>query len=148
MRPGSQTTNDDDIAFGERSQCFQDHFEQPWLKKEPLLNVSSALGEIVADSGGIKFSHSVAMASRARDEAALRAALGDDVSYDQLFFYALAHFWCGQATDVASKVMALDVHPPGEARVNGGLSNFPAFAEAFQCSGDDQMVQPNICELW
>lgn len=37
-------TNDDDIAFGERSQCFQDHFEQPWLKKEPLFNVSSALG--------------------------------------------------------------------------------------------------------
>lgn len=145
-------TASDEAAFQERSQCFQRHFEEPWLKQtEPLFNVSNGLGEIVADSGGIKCAHAAVLASREAEEATLRAALGavgDSVSYEQLFFYAYAHFWCGHATSFASKARSSDVHPSGDARVNGGLSNFLPFAKAFHCKAGDQMVQSdfgNVC---
>ena len=43
-----------------------------------------------------------------------------------------------------------DPHPVAKFRVNGPLSNLPAFREAFQCKAGDAMVREGAdrCEVW
>jgi putative endopeptidase len=43
-----------------------------------------------------------------------------------------------------------DPHPIAKFRVNGPLSNLPAFAEAFGCNAGQAMVRPKAdrCEVW
>ena len=43
-----------------------------------------------------------------------------------------------------------DPHPIAKYRVNGPLSNLPAFQQAFQCKPGDAMVRPEAdrCEVW
>ena len=43
-----------------------------------------------------------------------------------------------------------DPHPIAKYRVNGPLSNLPAFREAFQCKADAPMVRSDAerCEVW
>jgi len=57
--------------------------------------------------------------------------------------------WCGKATPQAERVLAqTDPHSPPKFRVNGPLSNFPPFAEAFQCPVGSTMHPASICEVW
>jgi endothelin-converting enzyme/putative endopeptidase len=41
-------------------------------------------------------------------------------------------------------------HPVSRFRVNGPLSNMPAFAQAFHCKPGDVMVRPanERCQIW
>jgi endothelin-converting enzyme/putative endopeptidase len=41
-------------------------------------------------------------------------------------------------------------HPIPRFRVNGPLSNLPAFAQAFHCNAGDAMVRPanERCQIW
>lgn len=39
-------------------------------------------------------------------------------------------------------------HPPIPVRINGALSNFKEFAEAFDCPIDSPMNPKDKCDMW
>lgn len=41
-----------------------------------------------------------------------------------------------------------DEHSPGRWRVNGVVSNMPAFANAYGCKRGDAMVRREPCRIW
>ena len=64
------------------------------------------------------------------------APLVDGLTPDQRFFLAYATMWRMGYTEAASRMLAnVDRHSPSQYRVNGPLSNTPAFAAAFAVAG-------------
>jgi len=70
---------------------------------------------------------------------------------EQQFFIAWDQ-WRGDETRMETQRTMLqgDPHPIAKYRVNGPLSNLPAFREAFQCKTDASMVRAegDRCEVW
>ncbi|HVI26408.1 MAG TPA: M13 family metallopeptidase [Xanthomonadaceae bacterium] len=59
------------------------------------------------------------------------------------FFAGWARLWPQQASeDVATRLAAVEVHAPGQARGNATLANLPAFGEAFSCKAGTPMQLP------
>jgi len=56
----------------------------------------------------------------------------------------------GMSPEEARRRVITDPHPLGRFRVNGPLSNMPAFAAAFQCKSGDVMVRApeKRCQIW
>ena len=70
---------------------------------------------------------------------------------DQLFFIAFGQIW-GRSMKTAAAVQRIrtDPHSPSRYRVDGTVSNIPAFAEAFKCSKKAKLNPPQEerCILW
>jgi predicted metalloendopeptidase len=132
--------------FETAAQCVDDLYAsyepQPGLK----LNGKLTLGENLADLGGIR------QAYRAYREWAKTngpEAGVEGLSGDQLFFVAFAQTWCSLITPEEERVrVTTDSHSPARFRVNGPVSNFPAFAAVFACSEGSPMRRANPCEVW
>jgi len=68
---------------------------------------------------------------------------------EQLLFVSFGQIWCSHATPEAERVLATtDSHSHPRFRVNGPLSNFPAFWNAFSCEEGTPMRPANVCEVW
>ena len=69
---------------------------------------------------------------------------------DQLFFMSFGHTWCGNIYNDSNylKFISYDVHSPGNARVNGAVSNSKIFAKTFNCPINSKMNPKDKCELW
>jgi putative endopeptidase len=70
---------------------------------------------------------------------------------EQRFFLGWAQVWAQNIRPEAARLrVQTDPHPLGRFRVNGPLSNMPAFAEAYQCKLGDAMVRPTDkrCQIW
>lgn len=124
-------------AFKERSGCIRDVFSSYSIQGKHV-NGKLTLGEDIADSGGLKFSWRAFLASGERTPAEKRT-----------FFTAFAQTWC-QVTRRKSALSSIltDTHAPAKFRVIGGLSQFPPFAEAFQCPTGSPMAPAETCKLW
>jgi len=62
---------------------------------------------------------------------------------------AFAQTWCSLATPEIERVLVkVDPHSPPRFRVNGPLSNYPKFGDAFQCKEGAPMRPANACEVW
>ncbi len=101
------------------------------------VNGNLTLGENIADLGGLSIAH----------DALLRASAGSEdpmiegLTRDQRFFYSWAAIWRAQYRPEALSVqIASDPHAPAVTRVNGPVTNHPAFAAAFGCKDTDPMV--------
>jgi hypothetical protein len=140
----------DEAGFNKRSQCFVDQFEEDWLSPWPAFNGSYAVGEIVADSGGLQFSFATAMAAASQGDNDLIQAMFDkhQVNVEQAFFYSWASHWCESTLPSVAAFNAQGVHPSSKARINGAAANFKPFADAFQCKADSRMVNPSPCKVW
>jgi putative endopeptidase len=102
---------------------------------------SLTLGENIADLGGVTLAHS---AWRRSGEDTLESSGSMMFSSEQLFFLAWAQNWRESIRPEAlQSSLDRDVHAPHRWRVNGPLSNLPAFAEAFGCTDGDSMVRPD-----
>jgi Predicted metalloendopeptidase len=72
-----------------------------------------------------------------------------DLTPDQLFFVGFAQTWCAlQTPEVERLRVATDPHSPPRFRVNGPLSNFEGFAEAFSCPVGSPMRPERTCRVW
>ena len=75
----------------------------------------------------------------------------DGLTPEQQFFIAWGQ-WRGDETrpETQRTMVQGDPHPVAKYRVNGPLSNLPAFRDAFQCKADAPMVRPPAtrCEIW
>ena len=134
--------------FETRASCIEkqygDYEVQPGMK----LNGKLTLGENIADNGGIKQAYVAYKAYEAAHPEAAQPAV-DGLTNDQLFFVAFAQTWCSLATPEIERVLVkVDPHSPPRFRVNGPLSNYPKFGDAFQCKEGAPMRPANACEVW
>ena len=112
------------------------------------VNGRLTLGENIADYGGILTGYDALQRALVRDG---RPKLIDGYTPEQRFFLGYAQSWRSQTRDAALRTrVTVDPHAPERWRVNGPLSDSPAFARAFGCKPGDLMVRsPDVVpQIW
>jgi putative endopeptidase len=140
-------TETDYKSFRQRTDCVVKQFDA--FEAEPGLHLQGKLvvGESVADLGGL----TLAYRAFQKAQAGKPNKLIDGFTPEQRFFLGWAQVWSSSIRpEEARRRVITDPHPLGRFRVNGPLSNMPAFSEAFQCKVGDAMVRPpeQRCEIW
>ncbi len=141
-------TADDFKKFKARTDCVVNQFDG--YEVEPGLHQNGKLvvGESVADLGGLAVAYAAYQKSL---QGKPRPRVIAGFTPEQRFFLGYAQIWAQNIRPEAARLrVATDSHPLGRFRVNGPLSNMPAFAEAFQCKVGDPMVRPadKRCQIW
>jgi predicted metalloendopeptidase len=141
-------TPDDFKKFNERTDCVVRQFDD--FEVEPGLHQigKRVVGESVADLGGLTVAYA---AYRKSLEGKSRPKTIEGFTPEQRFFLGWAQVWAQNIRPEAARLrVQTDPHPLGSFRVNGPLSNMPAFAEAYQCKLGDAMVRPadKRCQIW
>jgi len=97
------------------------------------------LGENIADLGGLLVAYDAfKLTTQGRGDDTI-----DGLTPDQRFFLAYAQSWREQQRPQQLRLqLQSNEHAPAKYRVNGPLSNLPAFAHAFGCRPGDAMVRP------
>ena len=141
-------TPDDYKKFTDRTNCVVQQFDsyevEPGLHQKGLLVV----GESVADLGGLTVAYAAYQKSL---QGKPRPKDINGFTSEQRFFLGWAQVWAQNIRPEAARLRtATDPHPLGRFRVNGPLSNMPAFASAFACKEGDAMVRPpeKRCQIW
>jgi len=132
-------------GYKTRAECvakLYDGFDAlPGLK----VNGHLTLGENIADLGGLKLAHTAAMANEKQHPSPEVAGF----SPEQQFFLAFAQGWCSNRREEYSRMLqTTDPHSPPQHRVNGPASQFPAFADAWQCAPGTPMAPKDRCTVW
>jgi putative endopeptidase len=141
-------TDEDFKKFNARTDCVVKQFDA--FEVEPGLNQNGKLvvGESVADLGGLTVAYAAYKKSL---EGKPRPKTIAGFTPEQRFFLGWAQVWAQNIRpEAARQRVATDSHPLGQFRINGPLSNMPAFAEAYQCKVGDAMVRPadKRCQIW
>ena len=112
------------------------------------LDGKRTIDENIADYGGVAHAY----AAMARELGARLSEPGSDgFTPAKRFFLAYAQRWCAaERPEHARDTLHNDSHAPPRFRVNGPLSNLPAFAEAFACPASAPMARADAsrCVLW
>jgi endothelin-converting enzyme/putative endopeptidase len=133
--------------FDRRAACIVDQFDGYTAVDDLKVNGKYTVGENIADLGGLKLSY----LAWQRLPGAAAGPKVEGFTPAQAFFVAFAQSWCAKERPESVRSQVLDdPHAPPQWRVNGPLSNTPAFQEAFQCPAGSRMVRPpeRRCELW
>ena len=141
-------TEEDFKKFNARTDCVVNQFND--FEVEPGLHQIGKLvvGESVADLGGLTVAYA-AYEKSLQGKPRPKTIAG--FTPEQRFFLGRAQVWAQNIRPEAARLrVATDPHPLGKFRVNGPLSNMPAFAEAYQCKVGDAMVRPpdKRCQIW
>jgi endothelin-converting enzyme/putative endopeptidase len=123
---------------------FASYFIEPGIHHNGKL----VLGESIGDLGGAKLAYLAYKKSR---EGKAPEATIDGFTPEQQFFIAWGQWRGDQIRPETQRTMVQgDPHPIAKYRVNGPLSNLPAFQAAFQCKADAPMVRQGKerCEVW
>jgi predicted metalloendopeptidase len=132
--------------FDERAECIVEQYSGYQPLEGKGLNGRLTLGENIADNGGMKQSYS-AYKKWLDDNGREPDVAG--FTNEQLFFIGGAQSWCSLITpELAEQYLVTDPHSPPKFRLNGSVTNFPAFAEAFDCPADTPMNPTERCEVW
>ena len=141
-------TPQDKEKFNARAQCVVRQFDGYFIEPNIHHNGKLVLGESIADLGGAKIAFLAYKKSR---EGKAPEPTLDGFTPEQQFFIAWGQ-WRGDETrpEAQRKMVQGDPHPIAKYRVNGPLSNLPAFKDTFQCKADAAMVRPaaDRCEVW
>ncbi|CAK9294461.1 unnamed protein product [Gordionus sp. m RMFG-2023] len=140
-------TNKSIEAFVKKAVCYIYQYSNYSINGNKL-DGRQTLRENIADNGGVAISLKALksyQARKRRDEYPFKS----DTIEDQLFFLAYAQSYCSKDTPEAlyEKIISYS-HSPGKYRVNGVLSNFKQFSEAYNCSAKSAMNPPNKCTIW
>ena len=138
-------TKDDAKGFEDRINCVRDQFATYTVVDDIHINSKLTSGEDVADLGGTLLAYLAWKEATANQ----RLAPVEGFTPDQRFFVGFAQWACESERPEQLRVKALtDPHSPGEARINGIVTNMPQFATAFQCAKTAPMVKANVCKVW
>lgn len=132
--------------FKAKTGCIVDQYGKYQSIPGVKLNGKLTLGENIADNGGIKLAYNAYKALRA---GAKTVKVADGFTEDQQFFLATGQIWCSkQHAQIARMLAQVDPHSPPHYRVDGSLSNLPAFAKAFSCKVGTPMHPKKTCAVW
>ncbi len=138
---------DDRAEFERRAQVLVDQFDEYTAVDDLHVNGRLTLGENIADLGGLKIAYDALREALAGEDAPPI----DGFNPEQRFFLSWASVWRTSYTDEYLRLIVnVDPHSPAPARVNGPLSNLPAFAAAFDLPGTAPMVRPETARahIW
>lgn len=131
-------------AFEEKAECVVEQYEQ-YKVGDLHVNGRLTLGENIADIGGLKLAWMAFEKSReGREDRKV-----EGFTEAQQFFLSYAQSWCANIREEFARMRVLtDTHSPPRYRVNGVVSNMPAFQEAFGCEDGQPMAPVDRCEVW
>jgi putative endopeptidase len=131
--------------FEVAATCVEELYAGYEVQPGQFINGKLTLGENIADLGGIRLAHRAYMSQAASDPTPPLAGFNGE----QLLFLAYAQSWCTKATPEFERTrLQTDSHSPPRFRVNGPLSQLPAFGEAFACEVGEPMRPAEVCEVW
>ncbi len=133
-------TREDAVNFKARAERMVEQFNAYVVLDSMHINGKASLGENIADLGGVLIGYDAFKKTREGQSDTLIAGL----TPDQRFFLAYAYSWLGHTRDASLAVQVMsDVHAPQFLRVNGPLSDVPAFYRAFNIKPGDPMWRPD-----
>ncbi len=133
-------------SFDSKKQCVIDQYDAYEPLPDVHLNGKLTLGENIADMGGVKMAFE---AYRAMRKDAKEKVLAGGFTEDQQYFLAVGQAWCTKIRPQMQRMyINVNPHSPARFRVDGSLSNLPAFSEAFQCKKGTKMNRENMCTVW
>jgi predicted metalloendopeptidase len=133
--------------FEERAQCIDDLYSSYEVQPGLTINGKLTLGENIADLGGVKASYNAF--KEQVGEGLRQPSAVSSLTNEQLFFVSYGQVWCAISTPEFDRLQVQsDPHSAPKYRVNGPLSNLPAFAEAFSCPQGSPMRRQPACEVW
>jgi endothelin-converting enzyme/putative endopeptidase len=136
-------TPEDAQHYDARAGCFVRQYSSYSAVDDVKVNGELTLGENIADNGGLQLAH------RAFEATPHSMQTIDGYTPEQRFFLGWAQWRCMNVTEEKARQLARnDEHSPGRWRVNGVVSNMPAFANAYQCKRGDVMVRAEPCRIW
>jgi putative endopeptidase len=138
----------DSVHFSQQATRVADQYSG-YIQVDTLhVNGRLTLGENIADYGGVLTGYDALQQALVRNG---RPGLIDGFTPEQRFFISYAQSFRGHARpeSLRSRQMT-DPHSPDEWRVNGPLSDIPAFAKAFGCKPGDPMVRADasVGRIW
>jgi putative endopeptidase len=141
-------TDADREKFEARGQCVAKQFDGYFIEPGIHHNGKLVLGESIGDLAGAKLAW---LAYRKSREGKGPEPTIDGFTPEQQFFLSWGQ-WRGDEIrpETQRTMVQSDPHPIAKFRVNGPVSNLPAFGEAFSCKAGDAMVRSGAdrCEVW
>jgi putative endopeptidase len=140
-------TKKDEKQFNARAKVMEEQFNQIQVLDSLHVNGKATLGENMADMAGILIAYDAFQKTSQAKEAASISGL----TPDQRFFLGYALSWLGnQREERLARQILTDVHSPYFIRVNGPLSNIPAFYKAFGVKPGDKLYreQDSMVTIW
>ncbi len=140
-------TAKDRKEFEKRAKVLRKQFDSYTVSDGVRVNGQLTLGENIADLGGLLIAYD---AYQRRLEKTGRVDV-DGITPEQRFFYGFSLFEREHSRPEFEKMAALtDPHSPAKFRVNGPLSNAPAFYDAFSVTQGDVLhrSQKDIADIW
>jgi putative endopeptidase len=125
-------TEADRAEFDRRAADLVEQVNGYRVGDDLAVNGRLTLGENIADLGGVAIAYDAWRHAGGADAADV-----DGFTPEQRFFLSYATIWRMNYTDEYLRLLLnIDVHAPNPVRVNGPLSNIPAFADAFALDED------------
>ncbi len=138
-------TDADAKTFEQRTQCVRDQYAGYTIIDDVHINSGLTSGEDVADLGGTLLGY----LAWKRATAGQTLTDKDGLTPDQRYFVGMAQWACSDQRQENARMRAtVDPHSPDIYRVNGVVSDIPAFASAFGCKPSAPMVRANACRVW
>jgi putative endopeptidase len=140
-------TPQDKAAFDRRAACIVHQFDSYLVLDHLHENGKLVEGESIADLGGLTIAYRAmekSLEGKPREKVA-------GFTPEQLFFLGYAQIWAMNMRPEIERLQVMtDPHPVPLFRVNGPLSNMPAFAAAWHCQPGEAMVRPakERCKIW
>ena len=140
-------TPEDLKNFQARTDCIGNEYSE--FNVAPQININGKLvtGEATADLGGA----TLALRAYERSLQGKPRPNLDGFTPEQRFFLGFAQVWGeNMAAEEATRRALTDTHAQGPFRVNGTVSNMPAFQRAFHCAEGSPMVREasKRCAIW
>ncbi|CDF35793.1 unnamed protein product [Chondrus crispus] len=139
--------------YEDKAKCYIDLFNT-YKPRDVSIFVKGnlTLGENLADKNGVNVAYRAFKSTGNNSQDGIpppNPTLARELTNDQLFFVAYAQIWCTLYRREALKVqMMTNPHSPGQFRVQGPLSQSPAFAKAFACRNASRYNPTKKCSLW
>src|SRR5881396_57319 len=138
----------DSAHFVEQATLVERQFNEYVQVDTFHVNGKLTEGENIADWGGVLVGYDALQSALARNG---RPGLIEGYTPEQRYFIAYAQSWRVHVRPEQLRTrVTVDPHAPEQWRVNGPLSNIPAFAQAFGCKAGDPMVRPTdkVPSIW
>ena len=140
-------TEEDAVLFEKKTALLVEQYNN--YKILDTLNVDGnlTLGENIADVGGLNIAYNALQKSY---NGNIPAAI-DGLSSDQRFFIGYAQVWRQNIRDKElMRRLKVDVHSPGDARVNIPPFNLDVFVNAFDVKEDNELFIPVVsrANIW